>query len=198
VRENKNITGESNFINLYQYVGKNLRTSGNVYNDKEVEGNTFAISKRINDAIKRIRKANKTLKNNTLIVIDAIRNPFEALFFQERYSSFYLVAISCPDEERKQRLRDKGLTDTAIKLIDEQEYQLKDFDDTAAYYVQDIQSCLQRADIYINNPDEKHKVNEFKLLANQIIKFIMLMKKTRNYNTFCCRTMYAIGIYSKA
>lgn len=173
----KTLLGESNFINLYQYVGKNLRTSGNVYNDKEVEGNTFAISKRINDAIKRIRKANKTLKNNTLIVIDAIRNPFEALFFQERYSSFYLVAISCPDEERKQRLRDKGLTDTAIKLIDEQEYQLKDFDDTAAYYVQDIQSCLQRADIYINNPDEKHKVNEFKLLANQIIKFIMLMKR---------------------
>lgn len=173
----KKILGESNFVKLYQFVGKNLRTSGEVFNIKETSGNSFKIAKTINDAIKLIRKSNQALKQETLIVIDAIRNPLEALFFQERYSSFYLVAVSCPDSQRKERLRKNGYNEPDIKSIDDHEYKVKDIDDKSAYSIQDIQSCLQRADIYIQNPDELNKVTEFKNLANQAIRFVTLMKR---------------------
>lgn len=173
----RQLLGESNVVKLYQFVGKNLRTSGEVFNTKEASGNSFKIAKTINEAIKSIRRSNQKLKQNTLIVIDAIRNPLEALFFQERYSSFYLVAVSCPDSQRKERLRKNGYNEPDIKSIDDQEYKAKDIDDKVAYSIQDIQSCLQRADIYIQNPDELNKVTEFKNLANQAIRFVTLMKR---------------------
>lgn len=173
----KSLLGESNFIALYQYAGKNLRTSGRAFESNEASGKSFIIAEKINEAIKEIRSANKVLQKDTFIVIDAIRNPFEALFFQKRYSSFYLVAISCPDEQRRERLRTNGLTDAQINNIDAQEYDLKDVDEADAYSVQDIQACLQRADIYINNPNSENKVSEYSNLANQLIKFTMLMKR---------------------
>jgi len=176
-KEIKQLLGESNFVKLYQFVGINLRISGEVFNTEEKQSQSFTIAKTINDAIKSIRKSNKFLKQNTLIVIDAIRNPLEALFFQERYSSFYLVAISCPDAQRKERLRKIGYNEPDIDSIDAQEYQAKDIDDKNAYSIQDIQSCLQRSDIYIHNPDETNKVTEFKQIANQIIRFITLMQR---------------------
>lgn len=176
-QEIKKSLGESNFIKLYQFVGRNLRTSGEVFNSEERPGKSFTIAVKINDDIKLIRKSNQFLNQSTLIVIDAIRNPFEALFFQERYSSFYLVAISCPDSQRKERLRKIGFNEPDIHSIDAQEHQAKDIDDKIAYSIQDIQSCLQRSDIYIHNPDEKNKVTEFKKLANQIIMFVALMQR---------------------
>jgi deoxycytidylate deaminase/dephospho-CoA kinase len=176
-KEIKQLLGESNFVKLYQFVGRNLRISGEAFNTEEKQSQSFTIAKNINDAIKSIRKSNQFLKQSTRIIIDAIRNPLEALFFQERYSSFYLVAISCPDVQRKERLRKIGYNESDIDSIDAQEYQAKDIDDKNAYSIQDIQSCLQRSDIYIHNPDEKNKVTEFKQIANQIIRFITLMQR---------------------
>ncbi|MBY7667285.1 deoxycytidylate deaminase [Vibrio anguillarum] len=173
----KTTLGESNFVKLYQFVGKNLRTSGCVFDVKSSSGNSFKIAEIINDSIKLIRKANKELNKNTLIVVDAIRNPFEALFFQERYSSFYLVAVSCPDLQRKERLRKLGYNDDDICLLDEQENKSRDVADEKAYSIQDIPSCIERADVYIHNFNEDDKVAEFKNLANQIIKFVTLMKR---------------------
>ncbi len=171
------LLGESNFIQLYQYVGKNIRTSGHPYVTDEKKGKAFTLADHINACIKIIRQCSKILERNTLIVIDAIRNPLEALFFQERYSSFYLVAVTSPDEQRKSRLRSIGLHDEDINSIDEQEYPAKDVSTNSAYTVQDIESCLQRADIYINNPDEKHHVTKFNNLANQLIRFVTLMRR---------------------
>lgn len=175
--ELRKLLGESNFVKLYQFVGKNLRMSGQVFNRTKKPKNIFKIAKTINNTIKLIRKADKNLNQDTLIVIDAIRNPLEALFFQERYSSFYLVAVSCPDFQRKERLRNNGFSDSDIVSIDKKEYKNRDVDSATAYSIQDIQSCLQRADVYINNPNEQNKVEEFKNLANQAIRFTTLMKR---------------------
>ncbi|WP_240353962.1 hypothetical protein [Pectobacterium brasiliense] len=122
------------------------------------------------------------------------------MFFQDRYSSFYLIAVNCPDEQRKKRLRSLGLHDDDIKSIDEQEYQEKDVADSDAYSIQDISSCLQRADIYINNPDGKHNVDKFSFLSNQIIKFIMLMRRpglvTPNAIERCMQLAYSAKLNS--
>ena len=58
----------------------------------------------------------------TFIVIDTFRNPFEALYFRERYSAFYLMALNTNDSTRKDRLRAQSdLTSTEIVSIDKKE-----------------------------------------------------------------------------
>lgn len=198
--EIRKILGESHFIKLYQFVGKNIRTSGHPYKMEQEEKKSFTLANEINDSIKIIRKCDKLIKRNSLIVIDAIRNPLEAMFFQDRYSSFYLIAVNSPDEQRKKRLRALRLHNDDIQRIDEQEYKEKDVADSDAYSIQDISSCLQRADIYINNPDGKYNVDKFSFLSNQVIKFIMLMRRpglvTPNAIERCMQLAYSAKLNS--
>jgi len=169
--------GNSTFVKLYQKIGTNVRISGSPISESLIEGKFLTLAIKINLIIKYLRKENKKSNKKTLIVIDAIRNPLEALFFQDRYASFFLMAVSCDDSERKRRLRKLKYTEDAINLLDEQEYQGRDLDKTTSYSIQDIQACLQRADLYISNPDELNAVSEFKTLANQVLRFVSLMKR---------------------
>jgi hypothetical protein len=101
----RSILGESSFVQLYQIIGKNIRLSGDPYNSTLIEGQFFTLADRVNWVIKKIREARTKVNQPTYIVIDAIRNPLEALFFQDRYASFFLVAVSSPESDRKARLR---------------------------------------------------------------------------------------------
>lgn len=175
--ELREILGESAFVQLYQTIGKNIRLSGNPYDKNIQEGKFFTLAERINDAIEIIRKERQAEKNRTYIVVDAIRNPLEAMFFQDRYSSFFLVAVSAPELDRQKRLRELKYSEKDITTIDQNEYTPHDLDHTDFYTVQDIQACLQRADLYISNPNVITKVNEFQSLANQLIKFISLIRR---------------------
>lgn len=171
------VLGESAFIKLYQEIGKNIRVSGTALNSNPVPGKFFTLAEKINKIIKRIVHSNKELKKSTLIVIDAIRSNLEAMFFQDRYAAFYLTAVSCPDNERKQRLYKLKFSDDDVKSIDKQEYGTRDLKNTATYSVQDIQACIQRADIYISNPDQSNEVSKYSNLSDQIIRFVSLMKR---------------------
>lgn len=175
--ELKVVLGESAFIKLYQEIGKNIRLSGTALNATLIEGKFFTLAEKINKIIKRIVQSNKSLKKSTLIVIDAIRSNLEAMFFQDRYAAFYLTAVSCPDTERKQRLYKLKFSDDDVKSIDKQEYVTRDLKNTATYSVQDIQACIQRADIYISNPDQNNEVSKYSNLSNQVIRFVSLMKR---------------------
>jgi deoxycytidylate deaminase len=169
--------GESAFVRLYQQIGTNVRMSGNPIVKELNEGQFFALAERINDIVKKIREECRQDKRNTFLVIDAIRSPLEAIFFQERYAAFSLVAVSCSDEDRKSRLRKLGYTESDIALLDDQEYQDRDLDKESTYSIQDIQACLQRADIYVSNPNEPNAVSEFRTLGNQIVRFVSLMRR---------------------
>jgi deoxycytidylate deaminase len=169
--------GESSFVKLYQVIGKNIRLSGNPYNSALIEGKFFTLAERVNAVIKQIHEERKARRERTFIVVDAIRNPLEALFFQDRYSSFYLVAVSAPEPNRQARLREKKYSEADIASIDSIEYTSHDLDETEFYSVQDIQACLQRADLYISNPNVTAKVNEFQDLANQLIRFVSLIRR---------------------
>lgn len=149
------------FTALFQEIGDNIRKSGSPVKSTMEEGNFFKLAERINSIIKDIREYHKNKQQPTFIVIDAIRNPLEAFFFQERYASFYLLAITCNDEERKQRLRNLGINDKEIETIDEKEYSSHDLDHDETYTTQDIQACLQRADLYINNKNASDEVTQF-------------------------------------
>ncbi len=162
------------YTELYQQLGKNLRESGNPIKEKSVGGefHFFALAEKINSIIKDITAENKRSLKKTHIVVDAIRSPLEAMFFQERYAAFFLVAVLCSDEDRRIRLHRKGYNEEDIKKLDEQEYKGRNINDESSFAIQDIQTCLQKADLYIHNANE-----ELEKLASQVLKFISLMKR---------------------
>lgn len=158
----------SAYTYLYQTFGNNIRGSGNPFNDEFSGTHIFDIAKRANAYIKIIRES---FKQHTRIVLDAIRNPYEAQFFRNRYSAFYLMSVNTDEEERIRRLANIN-NNKQIKSIDEIEY-LKKLKGSEKFSNQDIAACIQLADIHINNPrcdNEKH------FLVKQIVKFVMLMK----------------------
>lgn len=172
--ELKAVMGGAAYVKLFQLIGNNLRNSGSVISDEVVSGKSFSLAERINKIIKEIRKS-RVGGDKTFIVIDAIRNPFEAIYFQDRYSSFYLMAVSCNDDERKRRLRGLGYTDAQIDVVDNEEYGKLDATDQKAYVKQDIKACLQRADLHVSNPDSGNMVSHFNSLADQLLTFVALM-----------------------
>jgi len=173
----REILGESAFVKLYQIIGRNIRLSGDPYTKTLKEGCFFALAERINSVVKIIHDERKQKNEPTYIVVDAIRNPLEAVFFQDRYAAFYLLAVSAPEDDRLMRLRQLKYPDSDIESIDKIEYTAHDLDDTDFYSVQDIQSCLQRADLYVSNPNVSSKVAKFQELANQLIKFVSLIRR---------------------
>lgn len=175
--EIKLIIGESAFVSLYQKIGTNLRMSGDPTREKLKEGKFFTLADKINSIVKDIRDNNKKLNRKTQIVIDAIRSPLEAIYFQDRYAAFFLVAVSCSDDERKRRLRKLKYSDDDISLLDKNEYESRKLGVESTYSVQDIQACLQRADLYVSNPREENVVSGFKTVANQVLRFVSLMKR---------------------
>jgi len=90
------------YIKVYQNAGNSIRKIGEVdvgykgqkFNPESV----FHLPETINRMIKCIRNIRP---EKAFIIIDAIRNPYEARFFKERYSAFYLVSINKPYENRK-------------------------------------------------------------------------------------------------
>lgn len=122
---------EYKFTNLYQKYGNSIRCYGKIYleepeEDPEREFDIFSIPEKIVKFIKILRHpfSNKYTRP-VRIAVDSIKSVFEADYLRQRYSSFYLFAISTDNEIRKNRLmngENKGLTMQQIKFSDWNEY----------------------------------------------------------------------------
>ena len=137
-----------------QEIGDNVRRSGSACKQKLDPEKLFELPRRIVRAIECIREIDKTRDIKTRIVLDAIRNPLELIYIRDRYSPLYAVAITANEQERKNRLISNDYSNASIISIDNREYPKK-HDPYASYdalITQDIQSCLQKADIFISNP----------------------------------------------
>lgn len=173
--EIREILGNDKFVELYQLIGKNIRASGSTVSSEFSENNFFTLAIKIEEICSNIFTYRKNKGQKTAIVVDALRNPLEALYFQDRYASFYLMAISCAESERIKRLKSLGYTDAGIKLLDKQEGTGQDIDDIDYYSTQNIPACLQRSDIYINNSFHESNSDIYSSLKKQIIRFVSLM-----------------------
>ena len=161
--------------NLYtffmQKVGNNIRSSGNPYTDDYSEENYYQVANRINSIVKVIRKYNEINEvKETRICIDAIRNPYEAFYFKDIYSSFYLVSVNTEEDERKRRLG--HLDDEELESLDETEYPTKLKKDELFFH-QNIPGCLEISDIHLYNPRQNTDKRYF--LTEQIIRYLSLM-----------------------
>jgi dCMP deaminase len=160
------------YTKVLQTVGDNIRRAGKATSKDYKPGNVFALSERINQLVKIIRQLRDS-DEETFIVVDALRNPFEALYFRERYGAFYLMAINTPDSDRRSRLdRDYNLTQSQFKEIDEKEYPKK-IQGAKIFSSQDIGKCYEIADIHINNPNRG--TDDLTELKRQLLKFVSLI-----------------------
>jgi len=161
---------------LYQEVGNNIRVTGKpLLIDDESNFSTegiFKLPSRINFIIKCIRKSGK----KTFVVIDCFRNPYEISFFRERYSSFYLFAIKCDDEQRKKRLfTHKNFNDEDVSSLDLIEnYKANSNDKRYKEYTSiKIKECISLADVHLENNDE---IGGLRCeLSKQLIRYVSLI-----------------------
>ena len=157
---------------LWQNMGNIIRQNGDVRNSKADSKNMFHLARRANDFIKAIRNQNKKpTRRHTLICIDAFRNPYEAQYFQDRYSAFYLISINTEDSERRRRLG--NLTNEQIMSLDTLEYPDK-IKGKEKFTNQNIAACIELSDIHVYNP--RSSTNEKFYLTEQLVKYIMLIK----------------------
>ena len=156
---------------LWQNMANVIRKTGDVKNAAPNSENMFHLARRANDFIKAIRNHNKITKKHTLICIDAFRNAYEAQYFQDRYSAFYLMSINTEDFERRRRLG--NLTNEQIESLDTLEYpeKIKGID---KFTNQNIAACIELSDIHIHNP-RSSTIEKF-YLTEQLVKYVMLIK----------------------
>ena len=159
----------------FQIWGDNIRIYGKaIPSEKEKINKIFTPSKlaeEINLIIKFIRDYFPN-KEKTCIVIDALRNPYEVLFFRERYSAFYLMSINTEEIDRKNRLTKLGLTIEEINKLDKKEYKDRGIL-LEAFGNQNLQRCIELSDIHVHNPNHKGKDNHY--LKRQLVHYLSLM-----------------------
>ncbi len=170
--EFQNTVPHSVYTKLLQTIGDNIRASGSAYS-REIEPDCILrLPQRVNMLIKILRRRNVNEKKQVLVVIDAFRNPYEATFFKDRYSAFYLFAINTIEEERRRRLFSYGLTIDDINSIDKKEY--PSLNNTIQDFFQiNIEKTIELADVHINNPfSASYSFSETK---KQLIRYISLI-----------------------
>lgn len=166
--------GNKSIISQYmQTWGDNIRTfktvskSENKYKDAPEE-----LARLVSHIVKLIQYINKKEGKPTHIVIDALRNPFEILYFRERWSAFYCMSVNTIKEVRHDKLlKEKKLNAVEIEKIDEREAEKKDVRDS--FRKIDIDRCLQLTDIHLSHDGTPENRN-FNLV-NQLLTYVSLM-----------------------
>ena len=75
--------------------GNNIRKYNSITVEKMIDKKSpSCLAHKINQFIKMFRVSDKIKDKPTLIVIDALRNPYEILYFRERYSAFYTISVN--------------------------------------------------------------------------------------------------------
>lgn len=168
------------FSHAFQTMGDNLRSSGKIFSPKIETDEFYVLPERVGQVIVAARAMLHKRGRPACIAIDALRNPFEIQYFRERFASFYLVAVTTADKDRKSRLVLKNLTNTEIKKLDNKEYpsENKPLAGYAQLVSQNIQACIEKADIFLHNSGEavEGRKEDLKALAQQLLTFVCLMQ----------------------
>lgn len=124
--------------------------------------NVYNIASLINRLIKAWKSQNKECH----ICIDSLRSSLEIMFFKERYSAFYMIAINNEGrhpERIKKRISDIigkenteriNIMHNKIVLLDQTEYKTEDFK-KGSFFTPDVENCIQKSEIHINNPGDE-------------------------------------------
>ena len=106
------------------------------------------------------------------IVIDALRNPYEVLYFREKYAGFYLMSVNTEESIRKDNLIKLGYNIDEITEIDSEEERKHDL--SQSYMKIDIARCIELSDIHLTHDGTPSDNN--RKLVNQILTYIALIR----------------------
>ncbi len=142
-----------------------LRKFGTVenYEGTPLEGDNslehiYTVAETINKLIKIWRFHN--INHTTKIVIDSLKNSLELLYFKEKYSAFYMIAVNKSEKERYEYLqlklnsyvKDERENDhdhyAEIVKLDNAEYDGGDAK-KGEFSPPDIENCIQKSDYHI-------------------------------------------------
>ena len=154
--------------------GNNIRNFNSVISQNIIhEKSPSCLASKINQFIKMFRTKDKEASpsNPTLIVIDALQNPYEILYFRERYSAFYTISVNTEEDVRKTKLALIGYRRNEIEEIDEEEKVKKEL--SQSYERIDIDKCIELSDIHLTH--DGTPVDENRSLINQIITYLALI-----------------------
>lgn len=172
---------------FFHKVGCYIRSTGKpfVSEDKPDTKNVFNVSKLINRFIKAFKNYEAD-NEKCQIVINSLKNSLEIMYFKERYSAFYMMAVHNESD------RDKIYNDmvkepiykaeTVRKLIelDKTEYLTRDFK-KGLFSSPDIENCIQKSDIHIINYIPTVPLTDlpikFKTLHEQLLKYLSLIQQ---------------------
>lgn len=161
---------------VMQLAGDNVRSSGSANQSVPNPDKIFALPELTNKLIKIARAENKRKSRPDYFVIDAIRNPFEAVYLRERYAAFYLFGITTDETSRQSRLSKLDYTHSDIEKLSGKEYpkesNLKDYELLVS---QHIGKCIEGADIIIENPEAALDQN-YPELTEALVKYISLIQ----------------------
>jgi len=161
------------FTKLMQDFGDQIRSYGTVEPGSAARAdpaNLFVLP----EALRRIIKAYRNAKQASHFVVDAFRNPFEIEFFKWRYSEFYLLAVL---RNKKDRWEDLDLLKDEKERLEARESKTRNRTKeniTEWIISQDIEECLTKADIYVENP--RDETGEYPYLKFNLLKLISLAK----------------------
>lgn len=169
-----------------QVAANNIRRSGSPFKFSSFHPEKiFYVAETINKIIKSIRKRND--HSRTQVVINSLKNPFEIMYFKQRFSAFYAIAInrspSKLDLACKEKFRTPDSWDDAKKVLEEEYKGGKD----SEFYKQNVEECYQQADVHINflSTKEASELNQnlkpgdnttpYFSWCNQLLKYISLI-----------------------
>lgn len=161
--------------NMYTYLmqlfANNLRASGNPFKEEFESRKYTLIPEKISKIIDTLR--NETPEGKAVrICIDAIRNPYEAIYLRDKYKAFYLFSINTDEDSRLRRL--SNLTKDEIDNLDKVEYGNEIDTPEKTFYHQNIQGCIEIANIHIHNKDVSN--NKYYELTRQIVRYLALIQ----------------------
>lgn len=168
----------ANYSTVFQAFGDNLRASGDVLSSKFEPSVFFALPIRVGEIVVALRELQVSRGRPARVIIDALRNPFEIEYYRQRFASFLLLAVTTPDEDRRTRLVSLNLNVKEIAKLDDKEYptENKPLAGVSQFVSQNIQACLEKADIFIRNPGavSEGSVADYREVTRQLVTFVSL------------------------
>ncbi len=176
----ENVTKRTRFIHD---IANNLRTYGycvspiGVDAKKQTFKHVYTVAETINRLIKIWRKAHN---DKAVVVIDSLKNSLELMYFKEKFSGFYMVAVNKGEKERERFLLSKE--DYIVKHVpeilrlDNTEYKPSDFN-SGKFGSPDTANCIQKSDYHIFHTDMPAKsfAGYQQTLDYQLVKLLSLI-----------------------
>lgn len=165
------------YTEFFQQIGNNIRKSGKAFSEELDPESILFIPELIKKAVLAIQKASSAEENEqTYIVIDALRHPYEIRHLKRSINNFFTIAVNTKDDDRIRRLQNLQYSQKQIEELDNIEYPdlISKAEDYSSIVKQNIQACLEISDIYISNAGSDDQ--SIKQMTKQLIKYIALMQ----------------------